>query len=668
MSHRLPSQCVPLPLVLLALFSGLGAQEQAPLTPGQSFARTLEVGETHEYILSLDSAWFASGRVDQESVRVTVTISDPDGGRIGRFGAGVGTGGPESFSFVSPKRGLFRIEVAAEDPEDLGSYRIQLDRLEAAATTPGGKVDQAMAIFHPDTPGALAAVIREGEVRFIRSYGAANLTHGIPFSEETVTNIGSTSKQFTGFAMALLQQRGVLSLDDDVRLHIPELPDFGEVVTLRHLLSHTSGYREFVNLLALEGRQVLEGDHIAREEILEVVQRQPCLQNAPGGEFNYNNTAFGLLTMVLERVTGRSFPQWMAEEVFEPLGMRNTHVRADPGQVLPGSAQGYLPGVGGFREVRDLGVSMGAGGIYTTAGDLARWMGNLGSGELGGPEVIRELTTPFVLTGGDTTRYGLGLFIDTNRGLSRWQHGGSDVAHRSTFVYYPELNAGYVVLSNYGAIPGSISSTVAEAFFGEHMSPPAGPGARAAAAPADQEARVPSELLEAYSGRFELAAMPGVVLTISHHESGLFLQAADQPELRLRATSDSTFAVETADISITFLREPDGEVRALILHQNGDHEARRLPEVKEEMVDLWEYEGRYFSQELETFYVLRVEEDTLRIHHRRFGPVPLTHSRDETFTGAFPVTDIQFERDEEGRVSGFRAGNGRARDVWFERR
>src|SRR5690606_31425056 len=150
-------------------------------------------------------------------------------------------------------------------------------------------------------------------------------------------------------------------------------------------MTHTSGYREFVNTLALTGRMVLEADYIDRDEIIDVVQRQTELQNDPGAEFNYNNAAFGLLSMVIERVSGTPFADWMRQYVFLPLGMTSTLVRMSPTQIIEGRSEGYLPSpTGGFRETRDLGASAGAGGIYTTIPDLVRWVDNLQTGRLGG--------------------------------------------------------------------------------------------------------------------------------------------------------------------------------------------------------------------------------------------------------------------------------------------
>jgi CubicO group peptidase (beta-lactamase class C family) len=564
----------------------IGAQQVAQLQIGQTAKAMLPANGTVRYELDLPKGHFVAGRVDQDSVDATVSIVGPSGGRINR-NARVGRGGPETFAFTADTAGRYVIEIAPATPDKGGDVRVQLTRSEPVATTPEARLDQAAAHLYADTPGVVVGVIKGGQLAFAKAYGAADLTYGIAFTPETPTNIGSTSKQFTGFALTLLASRGKLSLDDDVRKHIPELPDFGKPITVRHLLSHTTGYREFINTLIIEGRQVVEGDYIAPDEVIKVIQRQTKLQNDPGAEFNYNNTAFSLATIVLERVTGRQFPEWLRDEVFLPLGMTKTWVRANPGQIIPGRSTGYITGVGGFREVRDLHAAVGAGGIYTTPGDMAKWMGNFKTGKLGGPEVIRELTTSGVLNSGTPTNYGKGLFLDTIRGLKRWQHGGNDVAHSSTFVYYPDLDAGYVVFSNYQGVPGGIAGVVADAFFGEHMTAAAGSTGAPGGAPANPAANT--------------AVAPQ--------------RATDAPAAG----------------------------------------------------DLTSFAGRYFSNELEAFYDLTVENGRLVIRHRRFGPVVLTRIKGDTFSGALPVTQVVFRRDDKGNVTGFDAGNGRARGILFEK-
>lgn len=656
-------------LVSLVLAPSLAAQDVDSLIVSEAVERTIEPGQTHTYSLELEADWFISGRADQDGADVTVAVIGPEDLRVGRFDSPNGERGAEPFQFSTESDGEYRIDITVDDDGEAGRYSIRLLRSEPVATAPESRVDQLMTMFGEDTPGAVVGVVRDGGLVFPRAYGSANLTHGIPFEVDTRTNIGSTSKQFTAFALSLLEDRGLLSLDDDVKEHIPELPDFGERVTLRNLLTHTSGYRELYHTLALTGRQLLT-DEITRDEVLEILHRQPELQNSPGAEYNYNNTAFALAAMVVERVGGLPFGEWMRQEVFGPLGMENTVIRSNPGEIVPGAAAGYVVAEGGFRDTRDLGAAMGAGTIYTTVADLARWVRNFQTAELGSPEIIEAMMTPFLLNDGEETSYGLGLVIDEDRGLKRVQHGGADNAHRSTFVYYPDLDAAYLLLSNLGStMPGSLAPEVAEAFFGEHMSEPetaaADSNARANADPDDFDPEdFDLEIFDAYAGRYELEEQPGFVLTFWREDDRLLAQATGQQEFELRPLSDSTFAIVVVDAQLTFHRETDGSVRSLTLHQNGDQTAHRLADAED--VDLDVFVGRYFSEELQTFYDLEVQEGELVVRHRRFGPITLTHTEDDRFTGTFPIGDLAFERDDSGQVTGFRVGNGRTRDVRFD--
>jgi len=215
--------------------------------------------------------------------------------------------GPEVFQFETEASGVFLVRVRPFE-EGSGDYTIELITVEPAATEPAGKVDQMLAAFSgPETPGVVVGVVDGGELVFAEAYGMANLEHGIPFTVDLSSNIGSVTKHFTAMGILLLEQDGKLSLEDDVREYIPELPDFGATVTVKNLLNHTGGYREIYNFLPMAGRQ--GEDAIRREEAIRIVQRQPELQAAPNTEFNYNNTGYILLATIIERVSGKSFPE-----------------------------------------------------------------------------------------------------------------------------------------------------------------------------------------------------------------------------------------------------------------------------------------------------------------------------------------------------------------------
>ena len=366
-----------------------------------------------------------------------------------------------------------------------------------------------------------------GRTVFSKAYGMANLSYGIPWEVDTRTNIGSTSKQFTAFAIMLLAERGELSLDDDVREHIPELPDLGETVTIRHILSHTSGYREFLNLLAMTGRRLDHGDFIDRSEIIDIVQRQPALQNSPGSEFNYNNTAFALAAVIVERISEQDFHEFMEENVFGPLGMTRTMVRPSPEHIVAEKSEGYTPGPGGiFLEIGDLGGAVGAGGIYSTVGDLQTWIENYANPVVGSPEIFQEMMTPNILTNGDTTGYGLGLFIDEHRGLRRVHHGGADVAHRSQLAYYPEINAGITTQSNHAGFDGTIAFRLAEAFFEADMEPEEErPRRTAPEGEAFDAAAYDPEAFDELAGRYALEEAPAFILRFFREDDTFFTQA-----------------------------------------------------------------------------------------------------------------------------------------------
>lgn len=657
-----PTLC-SLPLLLLALGS-VAAQESRPLRPGQSVDGSLAGGASHAFSLALSAGDWVYGEVDQKSVDVVVKIRRPDGEEVRTFDGP--SRGPEPFTFDADTSGSFTVEVSPFE-EGEGDYTLTLFRAEPKATEPGARVDQLMTPYSgEERPGGVVAVVRDGEMTFVRTYGMANLTDGIPFQVGTASNIGSVTKQFTAMGILLLQAEGRLSIDDDIRTFFPELPDFGVPITLRNFLNHTSGYREIYNFLPMAGFQ--GEDAFPREMAIRIIQRQPDLQAPPNTEYNYNNTGFILLATTIERVSGKSFPEYMKARVFEPLGMTHTRVKAYQGEIIPGSAQGYVPvETGGFRTARDLASSYGAGGIYTTAEDLAKWMMNYRDMTVGGPAAVGAMTTRGILQNGDTLPYGLGIGVREFRGRRLLTHTGGDVAHRTYFGYYPDLQSGVILMSNNASFDLSMANEVALAFFGDEFEPE-DVGAAEEAGPEGIEG--PSqEVLDGLTGSWVIE-LPGenlgIVFTLE--EGKLYAQATGQGKLLLLATSDSTFAIQGVDASVTFHFETDGTAARGTLHQNGDAPMRRVEPVELTPEDLAAYTGRYFSEELETFYRISVEDGKLMANNFRMEPFPLRHREGDTFTGEqFFFGEVEFVRAGNGTVTGFRASNGRTKGVWFRR-
>ena len=652
---------------ILLLASDVAGQEN--LRAGSVARSSLAEGDTISYTIDAGADYFVLGAVRQLSVDIEVQVVDPEGRHVARGRSGIDHA-PAVFMLTTKQAGQYRINIIAGEDE-AGDFEISLARLEAVETDPSKLVDQLMARYdRDDAPGAAVAVWRNGRTIFSNAYGMANLTYDIPFEVNTRTNIGSTSKQFTAFAIMLQAERGLLSLDDDIRVHMPELPEFEETITVRHLITHTSGLREFLNLLRMSGRRLDHGDYIGRDELIEIVKRQPALQNAPGAEWNYNNTAFGLAAVIVERTSGQDFHEFMADNVFGPLGMTRTMVRPTPEHIVKQRSVGYTPSGDGFVEIGDLGGAVGAGSIYTTVEDLQTWAENYASPRIGSTEIVEEMMTSYVLTDGEETGYGYGLGIDTQGGLKRVSHGGSDVAHRSMIAYYPEISAGITVQSNHSEFDSSIAFRLAAAFFDDAIEPEP-EEATSEVGDFDPTSYNPEDFDEMV-GRYALDNAPTFILTFTREGNTLYTQATGQSRFEMVPTSDSTFALTVVKASATFHRNSDGDVSGATMNQNGQQQhATRL---KGEEVEVWKptvkdltaFAGRYFSEEIETFYTAVVEDGQLVMDQRRLDAGNLTSSDKDVFTSNGGMT-FSFERDRNKQVIAFYLSNGRTRDVRFER-
>jgi CubicO group peptidase (beta-lactamase class C family) len=262
----------------------------------------------------------------------------------------------------------------------------------------------------PDSPGCALAVVKGGEVVYKRGYGMANLEYDVPITPRTIFHVASVSKQFTDFAIAILTDEGRLSLDDEVRAHVPELPDFGEPITIRHLIHHTSGIRDQWELLVAAGWRM--DDVITTDDVLELVGRQRELNFRPGSEYLYCNTGYTLMAVIVERVTGSSLREFCAERIFEPLGMLDTHFHDDHREIVRGRAYSYSPREeGGFQHSVLSYATVGATSLFTTVEDLARWDQNFYEAKVGGSAVVDLVQTPGVLNDGERLRYAFGLNI-----------------------------------------------------------------------------------------------------------------------------------------------------------------------------------------------------------------------------------------------------------------
>ena len=312
------------------------------------------------------------------------------------------------------------------------------------------KIDALFAKWNAtDSPGCAISIMRDGQIVYKHAYGMANLDHNVIITTDTPFHVASISKQFTAASIVLLEQEGKLSLDDDVRKYIPELPDFGAKITIRNLLHHTSGLRDQFDLLGFAGwRYSL--DLITNDDVLSLVMRQKELNFAPGSEYSYSNTGFTLLGEIVRRVSGKSLREFTTDRLFAPLGMKHTHFRDDHAEIIRNQAYGYSLDKKGWRLSVTNFDTVGATSLFTTVEDLALWDENFYTQKVGGSQFTETMLHHDPLTNGESIPYAFGLITGKYRGLDIVEHSGEDAGYRAYLLRFPLQHFSVACLCNGG--------------------------------------------------------------------------------------------------------------------------------------------------------------------------------------------------------------------------
>ncbi len=518
------------------------------------------------------------------------------------------------------------------------------------------RIDEIFANYATNaSPGCIVGVGQQGKQVFAKAYGMANLEYAVPLTTESISESGSVAKQFTAAALALLHLEGRLSLDDDIRKYLPEVPDFGERITIRHLLTHTSGIRDQWTMWGLVDRGPGSEVHTI-PEVLDLVKQQRELNFPTGTEYLYSNTGYTIASVIVTRVSGTPFPRFTQERLFKPLGMNHTQWRDDYRRIVPNRATAYSRE--GAAWVQDMPFTMvhGNGGLLTTVGDLLIWNDALGNGLLGKPELTSLLQTRGNLKNGRQIDYALGLGIGEPRpGVREISHGGSTAGYRTYLARYPDADRLSVALLCNAATANAAGMTrrVASVFL------PALAAAGAPVitpAPAAERSRIlgsyrhtPSEVWFVVSAVGEHVRLTGLT-----GDTLIFRGAGD---FVTRDSARYRFEPFVGDVQRVTLTTSDGEMRTF--------ELMRRPEVT--AAQLAELSGAYYSPELRG--TIRVRADSNRLFIRTSPDEesilrPLY--RDGFQVGTSPAT-VRFVRDNSGRVKELRAFAGRARNVLFER-
>lgn len=533
------------------------------------------------------------------------------------------------------------------------------------------KADSLFASWNkPGSPGAAVGVVYQGKLIYAKGFGEADLETGAPIGPETIFHVASVSKQFTAYAIVLLAQEGKLSLDDDIHKYLPEVPDFDKTITIRHLIHHTSGLRDQWNLLAMAGWQL--DDVITKEHIFNLVRRQKELNFEPGSAYTYCNTGYTLLAEIVARVGKKPYREWMQERVFKPLGMKNTLFYDDDERIVKGRAYSFHKAQGTSANAYQKSIlsyaNAGATSLFTTVNDLARWIGNFRSPTVGNAATMTQMLQRGRLTKGDSIPYAFALVHETYKGLAYYGHGGADAGFRSFIGYFPKQDYGFIVLSNEAEFnPTKKALDLASLYLAPYLKEEKPVKAPVASSPAGVYAIDPT-LFDQYAGDYELTEQPGFVLTFKREGRRFFILPTGQGQSEIFPSSDTTFFSRIVDAQVVFHRPKTGKVSQITLVQNGRHPGNRVKPYQATTDQKKQLVGKYYSPELETFYTISLNEDTLKLVHVHHGEVSLTASANDQLQAPWWfVQSIKIVRNPASQIIGLRMSNGRVQNLWFKR-
>ena len=550
--------------------------------------------------------------------------------------------------------------------EPKGKYELGILKIKSKAKTPNEQVDDLFMTWDTkNTPGAAVAVVKGGKIIYKKGYGMAHLEYDIPISPASVFHIASVSKQFTVFATLLLEKQGKLSLDDDIRKYIPEVPDFGKTITLRHLASHTSGLRDQWNLLGIAGWRL--DDVITKEHVLKLISTQKELNFDPGEEYMYCNTGFTLLAEVVERVSGMSFVDFTSRFIFKPLQMKSTLFYDDHEKIVKNRAYSYYQDSTGYKKSVLSYANVGATSLFTTVEDLSLWTTNFLTPKVGDADIILKMNTQATLNNGKTFGGALGQFVGKYKGLNEISHGGADAGYRTFLARFPDEDLSVIVFSNDAAFnSGGIAHKVADIYLKDKIKEePKKEEIKSEVK--SEEIILDQKTLDSYLGDYELA--PGFIINITTENGTLFGQATGQPRFTLLPVSKDEFSIKEANAKIVFNISDDGNGDLLKLHQGGNiMDAPRLKSFDKSTVILTDFEGHFYCDEISTGYHFKVIGNKLIASHSRLSDIELSPVKKDFFSGtAWFFGQVEFIRDSEDKINGCKVSSGRVRNLQFRK-
>lgn len=511
-----------------------------------------------------------------------------------------------------------------------------------------GMIEKMFERIKPNMPGCQLAISRNGQVIFSKAWGMADMEHNVPLTTESIIEAGSVSKQFTAAAILLLEQQGKLSLNDDVRKHLPEMPDYGTPITLRHMMQHTSGLKDWGAVAGIAGWPRSTKTY-NNDDALYIVTKQKTLNHVPGAEYIYSNSNYNLFAIIVERVSGLSLAEFTRQFIFEPAGMKHTEWRNNYKKIVPNRAIAYNKNGSSYSTEMPNEYVYGNGGLLTTAEDLLIWNNYYLNGKLGNPSLLPRQLESAPFNNGLKNHYGAGLQIDSARGHFLITHSGATAGYRANLDYFPGLGLSIAWLCNstefdQGANPLNEARNllVKDISNRQNASPPT-------------PFNVSQKSLESYTGWY-YNQRNGFSVRLFMRDGKL----ANNRGGNLIPLSENTFQLGGNKVQI----HPNQKYLLVI----NPVDTARLIAVDSAVINettMKDYVSSYYSEEAEAGLEVQIKSGKLILHRKPKTDMPLNPGFKDGFESY--AGSVFFTRDNKKQVTGFKIFTGRARNVEFKK-
>ena len=530
------------------------------------------------------------------------------------------------------------------------------------------KTQQIDSLFNSWTetnhPGGAVGIMQNGEVIYSKAFGLASIEYQVPNKTKTIFNSGSISKQFTAMGIVLLHEKGLLSVDDDIRTHLPDLPDFGKTITIRHMLHHTSGLRSLHAMLGLAGWR--NDDSRTNEDLYRFMLNQKELNFAPGGEYLYCNTGYMLMVNIIEKVTKKKFPKWMKANIFDPLGMKNTYVEDRYDRIVPNNATSYYGAKNDFFRAVEFWGYVGSGNMHSTTSDLLKWLQNFSTPPPNWSSAFEMLLTIDPLNDGSENNYAFGVSINNINGYKKIQHGGAIGGFRAYASTYPEEQLSIAVMTNFSSSnPSQKENQILNILLKKKVDKKA----------KDDNSKQnlntiqlsPEKLNQFEASYWNTKDNYARIIYVRKDTLRYFRSANNENALVPVSSNEFKMVGISETLIVKFDLDEDGHKRMSVRANN---QSPSIFEYFEPSLNpkefIKDYTGRFYSPELESTLVIDLKDGKLMGYHARHGDFPINMLKSDILEiPGFAV--IKFVREKNNKISGIRVSNGRAKNVWFEK-